>query len=121
MVDRTTKVLLLLIAIALWGLLLRPVLAPGPIRAEETAAGENSEAAAEKPMPVNIVQVNGKQLLANKGGMPIEGIVSVNIVASGGELVNDDRGIRIQGSYKGYPVEVEGSISNNPIPVRIER
>jgi hypothetical protein len=32
--DRTTKVLLLLIAIGLWGLLLRPLLAPSPVQAQ---------------------------------------------------------------------------------------
>jgi hypothetical protein len=38
MSDRTTKFLLILIAIALWGLLLRPALAPTPTHAAEAAA-----------------------------------------------------------------------------------
>lgn len=32
--DRTTKALLVLIAVALWGILLRPLVAPGPAQAQ---------------------------------------------------------------------------------------
>lgn len=41
--DHSTKILLVLIAIALWGLLLKPLLQPISTRAEAaTAAGSNS-------------------------------------------------------------------------------
>jgi len=38
MVDRTTKLLLLLIAAALWGILLRPAFAPPPVQAAPPAS-----------------------------------------------------------------------------------
>jgi hypothetical protein len=37
MLDRTTKLLLFAVALALWGLLLRPAFAPAPARAQSTA------------------------------------------------------------------------------------
>jgi len=37
MLDRTTKLLLFAVALALWGLLLRPALNPAPARAQSTA------------------------------------------------------------------------------------
>jgi hypothetical protein len=46
--DRTTKILLFLIAVALWGLLLRHIVDPMPLEAG---------AAVSSPMPVNIVAV----------------------------------------------------------------
>ena len=60
MVDRTTRVLLALIAVALWGLLLKPVLTPTPVYAQEGV------------MAVNIAQVGGHRLYGVSGRLPVE-------------------------------------------------
>jgi hypothetical protein len=50
MSDRTTKFLLTLIAIALWGLLLRPAFTPAPTHAAEAAAPSGFGAPSGAPM-----------------------------------------------------------------------
>ena len=42
MLDRTTKLLLFAIALALWGVLLRPAFAPSPAQAQSTETGAQS-------------------------------------------------------------------------------
>jgi hypothetical protein len=38
--DRTTKLLLFCIALALWGLLMRPTFTPMPVKAEGSSSGQ---------------------------------------------------------------------------------
>ena len=53
--DRTTKILLLLIALALWGLLLKPLTLPTAVQA------------ASGPVPVNIAEVGGRTVYSSTG------------------------------------------------------
>jgi hypothetical protein len=62
--DRTTKLLLFLIAAALWGLLLKPLLGPLPA----TAAARRSASANGNTVSVDIKSIGGKPVgLWNNG------------------------------------------------------
>jgi hypothetical protein len=62
MFDRTTKMLLATIALALWGLLLRPVFTPVPIHADTAPAAPN-------PNPVFTVTDKGLYLYHSDGNI----------------------------------------------------
>lgn len=72
--DKTTKVLLLLIALALWGLLLKPLTLPTVAQA------------ASDPVPVNIAEVGGLTVYGSKG-VPVQGTSIGHAVAVEGNGV----------------------------------
>ena len=51
MIDRTTKTLLVLIAVALWGILLRPLFTPVAVRAEQSVPLTSSPASQHSASP----------------------------------------------------------------------
>lgn len=61
--DRSTRILLALIAAALWAMLLKPVFAPAPADAARVAP---------KVMDVNLRQIGGRTVSASDG-LPIQG------------------------------------------------
>lgn len=68
MIDRTAKLLLTLITVALWGLLLRPAFAPAPSHAQQPpAVNVTPSPRFERPV-VTILPTNGHLSIVDNGG-----------------------------------------------------
>jgi hypothetical protein len=67
MIDRTAKLLLTLITVALWGLLLRPALAPTPSHAQQPDIEIRPSARFERPV-VTIHPANGHFFVVDNAG-----------------------------------------------------
>lgn len=74
--DRSTKVLLVLIAVALWGILLRPVFTPAPAQAQAQTTAQEHIAAPQQTKTAPVMQVFTFQA----GGQPV---TAVFVVADG--------------------------------------